>query len=491
MKNTFKTAKTSKARRLVGIILLSLSLGFLNNSCVQETTKPNIILCMADDLGWGDVGYNGHPYIKTPNLDEMSESGIRFDRFYSGSSVCSPTRGSCLTGRNPFRYGIETANMGHLKKEEVNLAEVLKEMGYSTGHFGKWHLGTMSPEFSGKGAGRKAAENYMTPGMAGFDEWFSTEFAIRTYDPYSRELAHTKAGGEDGDFRALYWHNGTPLSKELKGCDSEIIMNKAIPFIESSVKEGTPFFAVIWFHAPHAPVVGHPKYMEELYSDRPENEQHFFSVVTAVDAQMGRLREKLRELGVADNTLLCFTSDNGPEGNPDKQARYQGSAGDFRGRKRSLYEGGIRVPGIIEFPSRFEGGQVISTPCVTSDYFPTIVDLLGYQLEDKDRPYDGISLLPFVESGKKLREKPIGFQWGQQRAWTGDRYKLVQNLSEKRPNSDNGSVPTEEFELYDLMNDPGEKVNIASSHPDIMETMKKELAGFVNSCENSLEGADY
>ncbi len=457
----------------------------------DKSSRPNIILCMADDLGWGDVGYNGHPYIKTPSLDKMARDGIRFDRFYSGSSVCSPTRGSCLTGRNPFRYGVKTANMGHLRKEEVNLAEVMKKLGYATGHFGKWHLGTLSPDFSGKGPGRKPEENYMTPGMAGFDEWFSTEFAVSTYEPYSKETAHTKAWSEEGDWRALYWHNGTPLSQELEGCDSKIIMDRAIPFIESSVKEETPFFTVIWFHAPHAPVVGHPKYMEELYSDRPENEQHFFSVVTAVDTQMGRLREKLRDLGVEDNTLLCFTSDNGPEGNPGKKGRHQGTAGDFRGRKRSLYEGGIRVPGIIEFPSRFEGGKVITAPCGTSDYFPTIIDLLGYELKDTDRPYDGISMLPFLENGNSLRNKAIGFQWGKQRAWTSDRYKLVQNLSEKRHKSDNGSVPVEEFELYDLIDDPGETKNIASMHPDILSKMKEELAAFVISCESSLAGADY
>ncbi|MDX2430686.1 MAG: sulfatase-like hydrolase/transferase [Bacteroides sp.] len=482
-------------KRKLLIYSLFASVFLLASACGGDKTeskpRPNIILCMADDLGWGDVGYNGHPYIQTPSLDEMAESGIRFDRFYSGSSVCSPTRGSCLTGRNPFRYGIPTANKGHLKKEELTLAEVMKELGYSTGHFGKWHLGALSPEFSGKGPGRRPEENYMTPGMAGFDEWFATEFAVSTYDPYNKETAHTKAWSEKGDWRSLYWHNGNPLNEELEGCDSKIIMDKAIPFIESSVEAGTPFFTVIWFHAPHAPVVGHPEYMEKLYSDRPENEQHFFSVVTAVDVQMGRLREKLRELGVEENTLLCFTSDNGPEGNPGKTARHQGSAGDFRGRKRSLYEGGIRVPGIIEFPSRFEGGKVVNVPCVTSDYFPTIVDLLGYELEDKDRPYDGISMLPFLEKEKKQREKGIGFQWGQQRAWTGDRYKLVQNLSEKRQKSDNGMVPVEEFELYDLLEDPGETINIASKHPDILKTMKKELAAFVSSCENSLAGADY
>ncbi len=451
----------------------------------SHPNRPNVILCMADDLGWGDVAYNGNMLIKTPCLDEMAAAGIRFDRFYSGSSVCSPTRGSCLTGRNPYRYGIFSANTGHLREEEINLAEVLKEAGYITGHFGKWHLGTLDPEFSGKGPKRNPAENYMTPGMAGFDEWFSTEFAVATYDPYDKQNSHTKAWGEGGDYRALYWHNGTPLEKELKGCDSEIIMDRTIAFIEAAVEEGRPFFAVIWFHAPHAPVVGHPVYMEELYSHLSEQEQHYYSVVTALDAQVGRLRNKLRELGVAGNTMLCFTSDNGPEGNPGKKNRFQGSAGRFRGRKRSLYEGGIRVPGIIEYPDRFKGGRVVSTPCVTSDYFPTFCEILGYEINEQDRAYDGVSLIPFLSREKDQRNSPIGFQFGSQQALTGDRYKLVHNLSDKRHKSDNGEVPVAEYELYDLVSDPSETVNIIGEYPGIAESMKEKLEEFVASCKRS------
>ena len=148
-------------------------------SCTEKGVipeNPNVILCMADDMGWGDAGYNGHPEIHTPYLDEMAAKGVVFERFYAGASVCSPTRGSCLTGRNPFRYGIYTANRGHLKQEEISLAEIFKQHGYSTGHFGKWHLGTLSADFSGKGPQRHPERNYMTPGMAGFDEWFSTEW---------------------------------------------------------------------------------------------------------------------------------------------------------------------------------------------------------------------------------------------------------------------------------------------------------------------------
>jgi len=201
-------------------------------SQTKSANKPNIILCMADDLGWGDPGFNGNSTIKTPHLDRMAQAGMRFTRFYSGAPVCSPTRGSCLTGRHPYRYGIFFANSGHVRKEEITLAEALKSQGYTTGHFGKWHLGTLLPDYSGKGPGRKPRENYMTPAMSGFDEWFSTEYAVATWDPYDPVVFHGKK--KDYDVRALYWHNGKNITEGLKGDDSRIIMDRAIPFIRKS-----------------------------------------------------------------------------------------------------------------------------------------------------------------------------------------------------------------------------------------------------------------
>ncbi len=470
-----------------GSLFLLASVLIFSSSCNQQEARPNIILCMADDLGWGDVGYNGNPVIQTPNLDEMAGAGIQFNRFYSGSSVCSPTRGSVLTGRNPYRYGVYTANKGHLKKEEVALPAIFKQLGYSTGHFGKWHLGTMTPDYSGKGKGRHPELNYMTPGMAGNDEWFATEYAVATYDPYDPENMRDKAG----DPRTLYWHNGVNVTEGLSGCDSKIIMDKAIPFIRKSVKMKRPFFAVIWFHAPHAPVVGHPKYMEELYGEYSENEQHFYSVVTALDVQVGRLRNELKELGVAENTMLCFTSDNGPEGNPGKRNRYQGSAGPYRGRKRSLYEGGVRVPGIIEYPARFADHREIDVPCVTSDYFPTLCQLVGLDIQEYRRPYDGISLWNIMEGEQIQRKSPIGFQFGKQKSMVDDQYKLVHNLGTGRPNSDNGTVPTASDELYDLKNDPYETENIISLYPDIAGQLDEKLEKWVASCLHSDQGGDY
>lgn len=460
------------------------------SSLLSAAEKPNVILCMADDLGWGDTGYNGHPVIQTPHLDDMARHGLRFDRFYAGAPVCSPTRGSVLTGRNPYRYGIETANMGHLKREEICLAEVMKERGYATGHFGKWHLGTMTADFSGKGKGRKPQKNHMTPDMAGFDEWFATEYAVATWDPYDKDNAHGRS-----DPRSLYWHNGRNIvdgpAEGLIGCDSRIIMDKALPFIEGAVQQETPFFVVIWFHAPHAPVVGGPSYRAG-YAEQDENRQHYYAVVTALDEQIGRLRQKLRDLNVADNTMLWFCSDNGPEGNPGPKQRYQGSAGPFRGRKRSLYEGGVRVPGLLEWPARITAGRVTNVAAVTMDYFPTLLDVLGYPIpEQKRRPYDGVSLLPIIEDRAFERTQPIGFQFQSMATLTDRRYKLVHNPSKKRHRSDNGKTPVAEWELYDLGVDPSETQNIASQHGEIVDRMRRRLQTWQASCRSSATGADY
>ena len=465
------------------VVLLLLVCGCL----VARADKPNVILMMADDMGWGDTGYNGNRVIKTPNLDRMSREGIRFDRFYAGSSVCSPTRGSCLTGRHPYRYGVHTANQGHLRDEEICLAEVLKEHGYATGHFGKWHLGTLTPDYSGKGPGRKPRENYSTPGMNGFDEWFSTEFAIATWDPY--DPANSHLGNGRYDVRALYWSNGENVEGPLTGCDSKLIMDRALPFIEGAVAADKPFFAVIWFHAPHAPVVGGPPY-RALYAEYEEDKQHFYAVVTALDEQVGRLRNRLRELNVERNTMLWFCSDNGPEGNPGPRGRHQGSAGPFRGRKRSLYEGGVRVPGLLVWPAVVQQPRAVDVPCVTSDYFPTVLEVLGLKVPT-GRPYDGISLLPLIEGRMTERPKPIAFEFGSQASLTDNRYKLVHNTGKRRPRSDNGAVPTAEYELYDLINDPSETKNSVDQVPDVFARMKETLLQWQTSCRASEEGNDY
>lgn len=475
---------------LVSVFLLACgSSTDKETTATDQSTRPNIILVMADDLGWGDVAYNGHPTIKTPNLDAMAANGLKFNRFYSGAPVCSPTRGSVLTGRHPQRYGIPTANQGHLKDEEISLAEVLKDQGYATGHFGKWHLGTLSRDYSGK-QGRQPEENYATPGTSGSDEWFATEYAVATWDPYDPANAHNGVV----DSRVLYWENGRNIvdgtAKGLVGCDSRIIMDKALPFMEKQVRAKTPFFTVIWFHAPHTPVVGGPEYLA-MYPGQPEGKQHFYAVVTALDEQVGRLRATLREWGVAENTLVWFCSDNGPEGNPEAKGRNQGSAGDFRGRKRSLYEGGVRVPGILEWPARVSS-RATDFPAVTSDYFPTILDVLGFRIPEMDgRPYDGVSLLPVIEEDLRDRPRPIGFEGHGLATLNDNRFKLVHNPGMKRLKSDTGTAAVAEWELYDLLADPSETSNIAYKHPGIVKKMRMQLVAWQLSCRASEKGLDY
>ncbi len=455
---------------------------------LSHAAKPNVILCMADDLGWGDTGYNGHPVLKTPHLDAMAANGLVFDRFYAAAPVCSPTRGSCLTGRHPSRYGIPTANAGHLRAGEITLAEVLHNQGYATGHFGKWHLGTLTPDFSGKGRRRKPRDNFMTPAMAGFDTWFSTEYAVATWDPYLPEHAHGRF-----DVRSLYWQDGRNLTdaktERLTGGDSRIIMDRALPFIESAVLQEKPFFTVIWFHAPHAPVIGGPN-DRARYPDQPIEKQHYYATVSELDAQVGRLRNKLRELGVARDTMLWFCSDNGPEGNPGPRGRSQGSTGPLRGRKRSLYEGGVRVPGILEWPARIVKSRRTKVPAVTSDFFPTVLAALGLTPADT-RPMDGISLLPLIEGKVDRRRHPIAFAFQGRAALTEDYFKLVHHPKGRRHRSDTRQSPVAEWELYDLSEDPGETHNLAAEHPAIVTRMRRTLQAWQASCQVSAAGKDY
>ena len=218
--------------------------------------------------------------------------------------------------------------------------------------------------------------------MSGFEEWFSTEFAVATWDPYAPENTHL-GKKNPWDTRAMYWHNGVNVTEPLEGDDSRIIMDRALPFIENAVTEKTPFLAVIWFHTPHKPVIGGPEYLAR-YAEVPKDARHYYACITALDEQVGRLRGRLRELGVEKNTMLWFCSDNGPEGNPGPSRRSQGSAGPFRGRKRSLYEGGIRVPGLLVWPAQIEESRVSDVPCATSDYFPTILEAAGLELRKGD-----------------------------------------------------------------------------------------------------------
>jgi len=448
----------------------------------KQGRGPNIVLMMADDLGWGDVGFNGNRVIRTPHLDAMATNGLVFRRFYAASAVCSPTRGACLTGRHPYRYGIPFANTGHMKPPEITLAELLRERGDATGHFGKWHLGTLTTTMRDSNRGRPGDKTHFAPPWEnGFDRCFSTEAKVPTWDPMLKPTKGASGRGwtalEEGDASEPYGthyfnERGEVVQDNLRGDDSRVIMDRVIPFVESSAGAGKPFFAVVWFHTPHLPVVAGPKHAA-MYADAAEYERNYYGCVTAMDEQVGRLRAALRELGVADNTMLVMASDNGPEGNDEAP----GTTGGLRGRKRSLYEGGVRVPGVIEWPARIRPG-VTDFPAVTSDYLPTILEAVGAPAPDA-RPIDGVSLVPVFADATIERSRPIGFEIRRSVALIDNRYKLISN---------NGGGT---WELYDLLEDRGERHNIAASHEEIVARMRATVEQWRASCAASAEGKDY
>ncbi len=463
--------------------LLFLTALFLTGGAQAQKTKPNVILLMADDLGWGDVGYNGNQTIKTPNLDQMAKDGIQFDRFYSASAVCSPTRASCLTGRNPFRTGIFKANTGILRPEEITLPELLKEKGYATGHFGKWHLGTFSTEIKDANrGGTKHPELFNLPSEHGIDLYFSTESKVPTCDPMLKPAKgttpfgwdHIKPGDVTKPYGTHYWSNASgkneAVTDMLLGDDSMVIMDRALDFIEGTVKKEKPFLSVIWYHAPHKPCVAAPEFAE-MYKDQDMEMRNYAGCITGLDATIGQLRKKLEELGVAENTMIWFCSDNGPEN------KTPGSAGKFSNRKRSLHEGGIRVPGLLVWPAKIKEGRVEEMACVTSDYLPTIMDVL--EIPSSQVPYqlDGESILPLVEGKEFARNQPVFFQYSGQLACSADQYKFYQK--NKKP------------ELYDMQADPYEKNNLASGMPEKTEQMMKQWLAWQTTTKDSFEGKEY
>ncbi len=451
----------------------------------KNVTKklPNIVLLMADDMGWADPSYTGNSISKTPNLDKMAAQGVRFNRFYASSPVCSPTRGSCITGRHPYRYGVFFANTGHMPKEEFTLAEALKTKGYTTGHFGKWHLGTLTKTEKDANRGGKISQikNYSPPWENGFDVCFSTESKVPTWNPM---ITPNSSAGDIGKrvegepFGTAYWTGPKQkATSNLEGNDSRIIMDRVIPFIENATEKKQPFFAVIWFHAPHLPVVAGEKY-KQLFSRYNEDIQNFYGVIYAMDEQIGRLQSFLKEKNVADNTIMFFTSDNGPEGRMQK-GRTQGTAGILKGRKRSLYEGGVRVPGLMSWPSGIKKHILTDIPFSTLDYFPTIMDIVGFSDTGLVKPIDGISMVPFLKGEMKERPVPIGFESKNQQAFMNNRYKIY--------SADKG----ETFELYDIVNDPAESIDIFKEYPEIVLELSKQLTQWRKSCSDSFNGKDY
>jgi len=446
---------------------------------VEQVSHPNVILLMADDLGWGDVGFHGNDRIRTPHLDAMAAAGMELTRFYTASSICSPTRASVLTGRDPYRMGILSAHTSGLRVGEVTLAEVLASHGYATGFFGKWHLGWVKPEEL------RPEGHYSPPWHHGFEENFATTSAVPTWDPtitpfdiWSQKEGTPWKGGRP------YVHNGREVSDNMEGDDSRIIMDRALPFIRENVRKSQPFLAVIWFHTPHAPVVAGPEYLA-MYEDLPnEAQRHYFGAITAMDEQIGRLRNELKALGVAENTILFFTSDNGPSGPAVESGA--ASAGPLRKHKHWHYDGGIRVPSLAEWPGTIPAAKS-DRFAGTVDYFPTILELTGLSGQQllKDRPMDGMSFADALLGRPAERE---GFLIsGYRRLHRGlDPVALIESPWKLiRPRK------KETFELYHLLDDPAEKHDVLEQNPEVAERLQRKLELWSESTLGSRDGADF
>lgn len=450
---------------------------FLLNVDSDQSARPNVILLMADDLGYGDVGFTGNKKIITPHLDAMARQGITFDHFYAASCLCTPTRASCLTGRSPFRQGIFAAHTAGMRHAEKTVAESLRSAKYATGFFGKWHLGWIEPDkIESRGF-------YSPPWHHGFDEVFATKSAVPTWNP-TRTPAHWKGFGaeKDGSWGgSIYVRNGVPVTENLDGDDSRIIMDRAIPFIQKSLADDKPFLATIWFHAPHDPVVAGPEYLAR-YPDLPEEQKHLYGCITAMDEQIGRLREFLRSNDAAENTIVFFCSDNGPSDSAAKKGI--ASAGPFRGHKHQMWEGGIRVPSLMEWKGHLRENSVCSFPSTTSDYLPTILDLLGLP-PIENRPLDGVSLKPVLQGQSVERRYAMAF--GYQRLYKDTELFALLDGSYKI------CIPEKETEmmLFDLSTDPSESKDLSKEQPERFQRMKSDLQKVKQSWKRSREGNDY
>ncbi len=450
--------------------------------------RPNIVLCMADDQGWGDMAYNGHPVLQTPNFDAAAATGLRFDRFYAAAPVCSPTRGSVMTGRHPNRFGC--FSWGYpLRPQEITIAEALKTAGYITGHFGKWHLGSVQ-----KGSPAN-------PGTSGFDEWLSAPNFFDNDPILSREGA----------------------AQPFRGESSMITADAANDFMRRHANGPQPFLAVVWFGSPHKP---HRALDSDraLYAQEDEAHQHFYGEITAMDRAFGKIRDELAALGIRDNTILWYCSDNG--GLPE-----MGTTGG-REHKAEIYEGGLRVPAILDWPRAVPRPRATKLPCNTSDFYPTLLDIVGVTIENQP-PLDGVSLRPLIEGTMDARPRPMGFWAYPAKGISTPSETLMKDLLEAQKagkeiahpellrldaaeikqqypedsfpghaawldwpwklhriqKSEAGQDPV--IELYNLQDDPNEARDLAPSEHERVATLRTALESWQRDVIRSLNGKDY
>ena len=409
--------------------------------------KPNVIIILTDDQGYGDLGCMGAVDLKTPHLDALAEKGVRFTSMYAASPVCSPSRAGLLTGRYPGNAGVRAILAGHRKASGLTpkvptLASALKKEGYTTGVCGKWHLG-LKPE--------------CRPNANGFDEF--SGFLAGCLDYYSHIFYY---GMSDGGFNPTHdlWENGDEVWANGEYL-TERITKKSVDFIRRHADE--PFFLYVAYNAPHYPMHAPQRYLDR-FPDLPWDRKIMAAMLSAVDDGVGEIAETLDTLGLTDNTIVYFQSDNGPsresrnwlDGTQDPY--YGGTAGGFSGHKFSLFEGGIRVPALLSWGDHFSAGTV-DDPCIATDIYPTVLEACG--IDAADDPLDGKSILGMLLCGEETPHDCLFWELEEQTAVRRGDYKLVLNgrLEERE-------APRAPVFLADLRADPGEKRNLADALPE-------------------------
>ncbi len=418
---------------------------------------PNIILFLADDLGYGDLACFGHPIIKTPNLDAFAKQGVRLTQCYAASAVCSPSRSALLTGRTPHRNGVFTwiAEGGpvHLRTSEITLPKLLKGAGYTTCHSGKWHL---------NGLFNNPAQPQ--PNDHGYDWWMATQ----------------NNAGPTHENPSNFVRNGQPVGR-LEGYSAPLVVGEAVTWLKEKRDPAKPFFLAVWTHEPHYPIKSDPKF-KALYPDLADDVQReHHANVTQMDHAFGLLMKSLDEQKLTDSTFVFFTSDNGPEGNGTTSPG-RGSSGGLRDRKRSMHEGGIRVPGLARWPGKIPAGSVSEVPVIGSDLFPTMLGIAGVK-PPADRVLDGVDVLPALTGKAAKVERPQPLYWrlhmapNMKMAMRVDDWKILANAE------------LTEFELYNLKTDPKEDTDLKSAEPQRFAALREQLLKHNAAVE--AEGPDW
>lgn len=432
-------------------------------------SKPNVVIIMTDDQGYGDLSCMGATDFITPNLDSLAENGVRFSSMYSASPVCSPSRASLLTGRYPGNAGVRAILAGHRRASGLTpavptIATALKKLGYVTGISGKWHLGL---------------RDECRPNSNGFDEFDG--FLAGCLDYYSHIFYYGMADGNTNPTHDL-WHNEDEVYDNGEYL-TERITKKSIDFIQRHKNE--PFFLYVAYNAPHYPMHAPEKYIKR-FEHLPPDRRIMAAMISAVDDGVGDIVNELKRQGLLENTMIYFQSDNGPsresrnflDGTPDPY--YGGTAGAFTGHKFSLFEGGIRIPAIFSWAGHSLHGAVIDSPHIATDIFPTVLEACGGNPDEYE--IDGESILEMLLGGEDSTHDYLFWEMENQTAVRHGRYKLVLNgqLVE-------GEEKRDDVFLSDIINDPGEKINLKNELPDTAAELTQAALSWRSKIEQTWE----